>query len=220
MKKYLLLLVSFFFIFAAVPAQADDVLPPEWRGAPNSMWAEWDNWNVDGSADTWVTWDNNYYGLIPPYSSLIWEVMPEYEGRQDVVEVSGHDELTFYMDNYDSPNPVKLVRVQITYFWFGPEPLGFDVWTELDGEDTFYPAELFEVCGHPDGWITAAYDFSIMPNPFEEWIGLKFNGYPAFIDQVVIDTVCVGSAVPIPGAVWLLGSGLVGLVGLRRKFKS
>ncbi|MEW6262177.1 MAG: hypothetical protein AB1641_03785 [Thermodesulfobacteriota bacterium] len=29
----------------------------------------------------------------------------------------------------------------------------------------------------------------------------------------------VGSAVPIPGAIWLLGSGLLGLVGLRRKFR-
>ena len=28
-----------------------------------------------------------------------------------------------------------------------------------------------------------------------------------------------GSPVPLPGAVWLLGSGLLGLVGLRRKFK-
>jgi hypothetical protein len=28
------------------------------------------------------------------------------------------------------------------------------------------------------------------------------------------------SAVPVPGAVWLLGSGLVGLVGLRRKFSA
>ncbi len=28
------------------------------------------------------------------------------------------------------------------------------------------------------------------------------------------------SPIPIPGAVWLLGSGLVGLAGLRRKFKS
>ena len=26
--------------------------------------------------------------------------------------------------------------------------------------------------------------------------------------------------VPLPGAVWLLGSGLVGLAGLRRKFRS
>jgi len=29
-----------------------------------------------------------------------------------------------------------------------------------------------------------------------------------------------GSPVPIPGAVWLLGSGLIGLVGIRRKFKA
>jgi len=28
-----------------------------------------------------------------------------------------------------------------------------------------------------------------------------------------------GQPVPIPGAVWLLGSGLIGLVGLRRRFK-
>lgn len=27
------------------------------------------------------------------------------------------------------------------------------------------------------------------------------------------------SAVPVPGAIWLLGSGLIGLVGLRRKFR-
>ena len=28
------------------------------------------------------------------------------------------------------------------------------------------------------------------------------------------------SEVPIPGAVWLLGSGLIGLVGIRRKLKN
>ncbi|MEQ1621416.1 MAG: VPLPA-CTERM sorting domain-containing protein [Methylococcales bacterium] len=28
------------------------------------------------------------------------------------------------------------------------------------------------------------------------------------------------SAVPVPGAVWLLGSGLAGLVGLQRRKKS
>jgi hypothetical protein len=28
-----------------------------------------------------------------------------------------------------------------------------------------------------------------------------------------------GSAVPIPGAIWLFGSGIVGLAGLRKKFK-
>jgi hypothetical protein len=28
-----------------------------------------------------------------------------------------------------------------------------------------------------------------------------------------------GNLVPIPGAVWLLGSGLLGLIGFRRKFQ-
>ncbi len=29
----------------------------------------------------------------------------------------------------------------------------------------------------------------------------------------------VAKAVPIPGAVWLLGSGLIGLLGIRRKVR-
>jgi hypothetical protein len=29
----------------------------------------------------------------------------------------------------------------------------------------------------------------------------------------------IGSSVPIPGAIWLLGSGLIGLVGIMRKLK-
>lgn len=36
-------------------------------------------------------------------------------------------------------------------------------------------------------------------------------------DGYGIDNLSVGSPTPIPGAIWLLGSGLVGLVGLRRR---
>ena len=44
-------------------------------------------------------------------------------------------------------------------------------------------------------------------------IQLSSNGIQTNFDDVRLN------AVPIPGAVWLLGSGLLGLIGFRRKFK-
>jgi|GEM_PF-2139855 len=37
-------------------------------------------------------------------------------------------------------------------------------------------------------------------------------------DGYGIDNLSVGAPTPIPGAIWLLGSGLLGLVGIRRRF--
>jgi hypothetical protein len=51
--------------------------------------------------------------------------------------------------------------------------------------------------GNGSGWYAAAH---VVPE------GSSTTGYAA-------------NAVPIPAAVWLLGSGLIGLVGLRRRFK-
>ena len=49
------------------------------------------------------------------------------------------------------------------------------------------------------------------------WIG--FGAYPG-VESFYVRTTFDVATVPLPGAVWLLGSGLVGLVGLRRKLKS
>jgi hypothetical protein len=38
-------------------------------------------------------------------------------------------------------------------------------------------------------------------------------------DIIFLDYPGGGNVVPLPGAVWLLGSGLLGLIGLRRKLK-
>lgn len=51
-----------------------------------------------------------------------------------------------------------------------------------------------------------------------EW--LDHNNDPTFYEFTFSgDVAYIAEAVPIPGAVWLLGSGLIGIVGIRRKFK-
>ena len=64
--------------------------------------------------------------------------------------------------------------------------------------------------------------FSLASNTEDIWIYLAINdgeGTKAFFDNLAIcGTEMPPSQVPIPGAVWLLGSGLVGLAGLKRKY--
>jgi hypothetical protein len=52
------------------------------------------------------------------------------------------------------------------------------------------------------------------------WLSLEyvsFNAGAAELSTVFIDDVVVGSAVPVPAAVWLFGSALAGLGWMRRK---
>ena len=63
-----------------------------------------------------------------------------------------------------------------------------------------------------DGWYTILYSFTIEPNPIFEDIYIKFSSYPAYVDQVVIDTHCV----PEPTTILLIAGGIVGLV-LRKR---
>ncbi len=56
---------------------------------------------------------------------------------------------------------------------------------------------------------------------FAGWIGTpgELLSNVSFVDGVILDNIRGYEVVPIPGAVWLFGSGLLGLVGLRKKFK-
>ena len=65
--------------------------------------------------------------------------------------------------------------------------------TSQEWSDSLYSI----LTGNGSGWYAAAH---VVP------AGSSMTGYAA-------------NAVPIPAAVWLLGSGLIGLVGLRRRFR-
>lgn len=56
---------------------------------------------------------------------------------------------------------------------------------------------------------------------YEQIDTLKF--YNEYEVHMCLDNITIGNeiaGVPIPGAIWLLGSGLIGIVGIRRKFKN
>lgn len=53
----------------------------------------------------------------------------------------------------------------------------------------------------------------------EGFLLLGFNDYHS-VDTDFDDLIVVAKPTPIPGAVWLLGTGLLGVAGLRRRFSS
>lgn len=63
------------------------------------------------------------------------------------------------------------------------------------------------------------YDSGYIPLPVlynPEWVSVDVWGSDVIITSGILEHEC--HAVPIPQAIWLLGSGLFGLFGLRRRF--
>ena len=244
--------LSLLVVLALAPlAAGHDLLPPSWRGDPGTSTLLYDN--------NWLTPDyfNDYGGgLAPPeihYDSG-WDYwdggmlgMPGYGWY--IPWGYRNNRLVFEMDNYDNENLFKDIRVQVTFYapdwynWF--EPWNLRVWAAADPSnpwiiddpgwyDGWYDVEYsnwIDVPGY-GGWVTAAFDLRLSPNPDSETIGLDFGywpwwysssgfwGYPygignLYIDQVVIDTRC--SSVPEPSVLALACFGLLGTVAFGRR---
>jgi hypothetical protein len=173
---------------AAVPARADDVMPPPWRGQPRSTMQEW-----TFTAGLFPPWSpdvvNNPYGM--PSADLLGGTMVwhyEYEGRQGVVNT--HDNaFTFFIPNHLMPGLEKRIWIQITYW--SATPTYWEVLWPLGGYwASATPAESWFV-NHPDGWTTMVASIVIPQNPPMETINVWWNDCSVWVDQVVIDTLCV-----------------------------
>jgi len=233
--KTILLTVAMFVISGIVVA--DDLFPPDWRGDARTVTAEWDSWDSGASLpnpDQWSSGAGQLSTTESPYAILASDgidYLSTYEGRSDVLHLYEFDEGFFPMLGFRLPNfpdgDSKTVRVQVTYW---PDDGGNEAWLANDflvlaGMDPLNPENTLPGYGINDdpieatyideaengGWVTETYEFTITPNPAWEEIWFGFEEYPAYVDQVVIDTICV----PEPATLLLLSLG--GLVLRRRK---
>jgi hypothetical protein len=207
----------------SVAVLADDYLPPTWRDQPGTVTAQWDSWAGFGYTMSPDSWTNNPLPLLSPapnaYAYNGTSLLSEFQGRTNVIELTGNNQIDFWLPNFDNQNPYKDVWIQVTYFATSSAQ-----YSSVDASTYPYPSEISEPSliadySHGNGWYTDVWNLQIIPNPQAEFIYVNFTNqqygtgplYPAYLDQVVIDTWCV----PEPTTICLLGFGALSLI--RRK---
>jgi len=213
----------------AIPAGADsidfDINAAGWvdDAAPRSLYAEWGATSLTPGLHVADTWSSvaSPNPLEPLYSDGL--LLPG-------VSVSGlppkpsspFPNMQFWLPNFVDSMPLKKVRIQVVFSTTSDTavPLIMGVDGGALGEahpcsvgcfgELTYASELQPLVG--DSWYFYE-DWEIVPNPWYETVNLQVpNGVS--MEGVVIETL---STVPVPPAVWLLGSALLGLFAVGRR---
>jgi hypothetical protein len=211
MRSSLVVLAIFGIVFAFGTARAEDYNPPTWRGEDNTTTSVWE-FDVDGSYNL-VAPDSflaNPGGIGAPTFSIeydppdtVWN--ETWDGADGVWRLESPSNITIVIPNYDLDNPIKEIWMQITYQSSG------------GGEPYIYTNPLYDsepTTSDPQvngNYLNLTYHIIIKPNPTEETIWIQPLDCTLYIDEIVIDTICV----PEPTTICLLSLG--GLLVLRKR---
>jgi hypothetical protein len=172
------------------------------------------SWNAsanDGYNSTWYKYPQN----SPPFWNQWWYDDPYIKPGGKWVEVS----FNYGLINAAQPGLVHVTINWTNELWVGQNAPPSWLNTGAEGPEKYIvrlPGWDFQLDpGALNGsWTSGKYWLPIDYNP--EWISVDVQGMGNVgIWNGVIDHQCV----PLPGVFWLFSSGLLGIVGIRRKMK-
>jgi hypothetical protein len=222
MKHHILWgLVLLLCVAMASRAAADDLRPPDWRGGLNSTLQVWEFSDDDNTA--LPTFDDNPYGtaVATVYGCFscgspdaFW--LEEHSGHSGVWNIGVA--MSLDIPNDPTLRPLKWIRLQITYDGGDatPEPQPWIVVEAADGAEVT-ECVLVEQIPLEGGYVHDTYDLAVEPNPSNEVIWLQPHYCEIFIDQIVVDTICLSDAAPEPSTLIALLIGVVSCAVCRRR---
>lgn len=206
-----LLLVSGLLQASLLPGIPTDTVEPAWRGQANTTLQAW---NFDSASNpALVTVDQNPYGtpsatVFEPDTTIpkktYW--MPSDNDHTGVWRIYGWNYMELYLPNSPQENPIKEIWLQITY-----SAGSIDRKPEIQTQPEYATMQVMQSTVVDALYYHDVIKITLNPNPTEEWIYLLPRDCTLYIDEIVVDTICI----PEPMTIAILGLG--GLLLRKRK---
>ena len=196
-------------LFSFGSVLADDYTPPPWeRGSDGTTYQRWEfdaDTNPTGP-DAWDYVPGDYEPALTPPTLTVLGLETHKPIDYDKSGVwKFEDKITIEIANFNNDNPSKEIWLQLTYSASGPP----DVYVDAGGARFFGTQILEEASG--DYYVYAIWQIIIEPNPASEILFIAPRDCTAYVDEIVIDTICI----PEPATVLMLALG--GLALLRKR---
>jgi len=233
MRKYVAAIIAAGVLLAWATVQAEDLVPPNWRGNPGTTWVQYEfnkQGEYSGPSPYYPTPDGGYLPLGQPVLEYIPGPGAGWHPKQPTWILGGGDlydpagdpgdgwinlsgEIKLWLPNFDNNNPRKEVWIQLVWEPQSPGNVPTIQFLAPPGPPSTIPlvrTVLWQAPPNdPNPWRTVYHDvwhFDLYPNPLSERFEIRGG---INVDELVVDTWCVG--VPLPAGVW---QGLAGLAML------
>ena len=207
MKRFLVILGAVIFLFGVTGSASADILFQENFDGNGPGFEAWTIIDYDGN-NTWEAADG-WGNLVPPYSgdAAAADAWYSWYGMNDVlwspsIDISGYENITLTtgVGVVDSAGYEYAAILLLAEDW----PVSRE-WTSWVDEDYTNEAASWDITDFLEGASSFKVGF---------WFYADSDSYGYFgADNIEVN----GNPVPVPAAFWLLGSGLIGLAGLRRR---